>query len=642
MKITKLQLVNIRSHVKTLIEPMEKLVIIRGDLNVGKSSIEMGIQVSLTGTAETTDENGAGMGNLIRTGEESGSISLAIDNAGEPIEMRCKISVDKKGAASRDLTIRNPNVPGFDTTQVLKFFANNKDALRCLCNNRYFTRQDPKAQKRILASIVLPSTYDFPEACMASCAHLDLQVPWSEHPFVVIEKAYDLAFKARTAINRDIKAWIMPEAPDKAALTVEDAKKNIDSAREQVAALESNRYHARSEYDAGHTLRLSRMQLVDSLRTRLSSERQELDRINKSILSDDAMKKLKKTANESERAEILDDTIRRQNEEMERITALGAHIDSLNEGAVCPTCMQQIAGEFLQQMAEQLAKQNNEAITKHRAAVASRKEIGDFEAAKLKIANHSAAEKDLKIVQKKVIELEKELAGAEGNIPTEATQPDTTSIDAEIERAKELLDRAQNDLIAASKAATLISERRKATERREALDADLAMVEKLVKYFGSGPEGVKSELLAQNVEPFTDKLNTVLMAWNYSCTLSLEPYGFFVTKYYMEEVERVMDLNQMSESEKYRFSIAFQIALAIATGIGFCVIDGSEILTPSAKGALMEKILGNEELDQVIVIGTDTRIEIPGNIPGVSFFYLNDNGKGATVMQLTEEEEVCK
>ena len=64
-----------------------------------------------------------------------------------------------------------------------------------------------------------------------------------------------------------------------------------------------------------------------------------------------------------------------------------------------------------------------------------------------------------------------------------------------------------------------------------------------------------------------------------------------------------LSLEQLSESERFRFSIAFQLALATATGIRFLVIDRADVLD-RARRKLLTGLLVNSDLDQAIVLAT--------------------------------------
>ena len=69
--------------------------------------------------------------------------------------------------------------------------------------------------------------------------------------------------------------------------------------------------------------------------------------------------------------------------------------------------------------------------------------------------------------------------------------------------------------------------------------------------------------------------------------------------------------------------MAFQIALAMATGLKFVVIDRADILDAESRGALVAMLLGSE-LDQAIVL-TTTDKPVPEGLPdSVKFIQLGE------------------
>jgi len=81
-------------------------------------------------------------------------------------------------------------------------------------------------------------------------------------------------------------------------------------------------------------------------------------------------------------------------------------------------------------------------------------------------------------------------------------------------------------------------------------------------------------------------------------------------------------LKQFSESERFRFSIAFQLALATETGIRFVVIDRADVLD-NGKRKLLTALLLNNNLEQVIVLATREE-GTPSQVPeGVKFLSLS-------------------
>ena len=85
---------------------------------------------------------------------------------------------------------------------------------------------------------------------------------------------------------------------------------------------------------------------------------------------------------------------------------------------------------------------------------------------------------------------------------------------------------------------------------------------------------------------------------------------------------------QLSESEKWRFSVAFQVALAKVSGLGFVVLDGADVLVGPNRGILMETIM-QAGLDQVFVLASTTDLLTPAPA-GIYVFSLAIDEHGIT------------
>jgi hypothetical protein len=78
-----------------------------------------------------------------------------------------------------------------------------------------------------------------------------------------------------------------------------------------------------------------------------------------------------------------------------------------------------------------------------------------------------------------------------------------------------------------------------------------------------------------------------------------------------------------AESERFRFSIAFQLALATATGIRFLVIDRADVLD-NGKRKLLTALLLSSDIEQAIVLATGEEGN-PSQVPeGVKFLSLSE------------------
>ncbi len=119
-------------------------------------------------------------------------------------------------------------------------------------------------------------------------------------------------------------------------------------------------------------------------------------------------------------------------------------------------------------------------------------------------------------------------------------------------------------------------------------------------------ETEQKRLLAQTVDAgkigsFTQGLNRHLAAFGYTCSFALDPFQIRVSS--TKDGHFDLSLKYLSESEQFRFGVAFQIALAIVTGIRFVVIDGADVFDKERRKMLTGLLL-NSGLDQAIVLAT--------------------------------------
>ncbi len=122
------------------------------------------------------------------------------------------------------------------------------------------------------------------------------------------------------------------------------------------------------------------------------------------------------------------------------------------------------------------------------------------------------------------------------------------------------------------------------------------------------------EQASSRMEPFKEKLNRRLAVFGYTCNVTIEPFEIRILS--STHGGPGLPLKQLSESERFRFSIAFQLALATATGIRFVVIDGADVLDKERR-KLLTALLLHSEIDQTIVLATGEEppaIAIPAGV----------------------------
>jgi len=131
-------------------------------------------------------------------------------------------------------------------------------------------------------------------------------------------------------------------------------------------------------------------------------------------------------------------------------------------------------------------------------------------------------------------------------------------------------------------------------EKKQGLDAIITETDRLVKLLGVGGR-IRTELVKSGRDvPINDKL---VSEWGL-VGFNLSESGQIGLK--------SLDIAVASASEKYRVAAVLGMGLAEIGQVGFCVLDGLEVLENNNKAALLRSI-ELTGLNNIILIGTDTR-----------------------------------
>ncbi len=136
--------------------------------------------------------------------------------------------------------------------------------------------------------------------------------------------------------------------------------------------------------------------------------------------------------------------------------------------------------------------------------------------------------------------------------------------------------------------------------QKSSLETKIAVLDRLTEFFG--PSGLVMDQVGGRIGSFTKDLNLHLAAFGYTCKLALEPFEIRVSSS-SDDARLGSSLKHLSESERFRFSVAFQIALAIVTGLRFVVIDRADLLDGERR-KMLTGLLVSSGLDQAIVLAT--------------------------------------
>lgn len=623
MKISQLRFVNFRSYADQTFK-LSKLTVFRGTNAAGKSTIEQGIELNLASHAEGTTADGKGAKNLVRMGEKKALIDLIIESEGEndtTVSRRVEMAINGETASGSRL-VTDPNDESYGGGQEwLQWLGKQKATLSALINNRYFMDLDEDRQKDLLTAIIMPSEYAWPETLRPLCNEFKLAINWTRTPFEILKEGYDLAYKARTGVNRAVKEFRMPDAPThepegdvtEIRARLKERSSEINEAQKQRAELLAGSNQWELKHDAIQSK-------ISAAIERITRQKQAVDSATDLMLSPTKLKDLKKIAEKAAEAAELEKQMATLEIELKMKRETSKRVQTLGDGAACETCKRAFSEADIASIAGPLLTAVNELIDKQKAAIDARKKLGDPAGAAADVQRHQDAAKDRDraaafLAEEETVEKRsrKELDELGPKVKV-----DTTEADALIADLTERIRMGNEALQLRMRYDASLDEVAKAKERKQALEREQAELEKLVQYFGVD---ARTSMLKESVGVFVDSMNVVLESWGYCCHLSLEPYNFTI-RFLRGGKPYDVPLRFLSKSQRYRFATAFQVALATISGFYFVIVDEADIHDAEGRDSLFDALM-SANLDQVIVMSTDERMDVP-HIPDAVFYRLDD------------------
>jgi hypothetical protein len=616
MRFPRIQISSFRSHIETTLD-LEPLTVIRAPNAAGKSSVEKAFEITLAGRTDETASDGKGSVNLIRAGHKKAHIAITAETEGEPRLIECALN-----GTARTILVSKPSDPQYTGGKEFnEWLEMNSQTLSCLCNNRYFVSLKPAEQKDILAAIILPKSYTWADWVMPAAHALKLSINWAKTPFEVIEEAYAAAFKERTNVNRDLKNFVMPEGSTEGHDMYDAYSEKLRTRKQELDAVKAKKVSAESDArNAQNTLQQAEHRLAEAQR-RQEREAALVTELDAKMLAPKKLKELEALAKKAPDAAKLDALIAELGISLKLKKEALAKLNAFSTTPACPTCGTPITEELIAALAEPVAKEINDLDAKYRQAFDDRKALGDPGDALKQVEDHHQAVKDQGAAKGRIRDEQAAVQDAESKIDElkAAAKVDTSALDQEILELSNKVDFGTKAVTDARIASELKERKDAATIKKAKLTEQQASLNKLVNYF---EKEVKAELLAASIGPFTQTMNQVLAQWGYTCHISIEPYIFAIAFKGDNDEDVDISLNHLSKSQKYRFSAAFQVALAITTGFRFVLIDESDIYDNEGRKNLFRALM-NAELDQVVVLGTSEVATIP-EVENSVFYRLED------------------
>ena len=580
MKIQTLTLKNFRSHEETVLD-LDRFNFVRGPNGCGKSSIQMAVAYLFTGRCEMTDAAGRGAEALIRSGAKELEVSAILED-GQTI---CR----RRTQRSHIVEINGNRVP-VDAAEVsLEKRFGSAEVLSAVVNAGRFLEMSESEQKRLLAQVVEVATVDLPREIVEAMSAIN-----EERPKLAsvgdIETAHGRFYDLRTEAGRTLKALGQMEKPDIPAdlPNTQEVKKKLDELR-----LQKERLIAQKAGEAAS---------CESAQARLKQVQSEIDGLLAEILAPNEEQALRELASQQGQSETLRQELSNLVAEQKAVETSLAALQELK--GRCPRCRQPISEEAKNREMEALRDRLADLDATIQGAKEELNEYAELATAISRLEQHRKAVAR----RSKLMEEESRLRAVE--------RPDTGDLDGRmtilverIKKGERVLESAQQLQSAKERWETHVTERSR-------LEARISVLDRLIEFFG--PNGPLMSGVGDRMQSFSGDLNRHLEAFGYTCNLTLDPFEISVVS---KAGGRERPVRQLSESEQFRFGVAFQIAFAMATDLRFVVIDRADVLDKERR-RMLTNLLTKSDLDQAIVLATSEE-PVPAIVPeGVTFLSL--------------------
>jgi len=586
MRIQKLTLKNFRSHQETVLE-LDRFNFIRGPNGCGKSSIQMALEYLLTGRCQLTDGAGRGAEALIRVGKKELEVSATFQN-GETI---CR----RRTARSHIVEINGKRVP-VDTAQVaLEKRFGPADVLSAVLNSGGFMAMPEAEQKNLLAQVVDAGRIEIPEQIAETLRAVSEQPPRLASVSDV-EAAHRRFYDLRTEASRALKVLGQMEKPDIPSdlPSVQEVQKKLAELRQQKESLVAQKAEADAKWQTAQA-RLKQVQTeIEELSSEILSARQEQELRQLECQQGHAEKRRQELANLIAEQKTFENRL--------------AVTQSLK--GKCPSCGQSISEAVKTREVEALRERLAHLEGLIQGTREKLNEYADIEVARSRLEGHrmTVSRRAKLLVEQSKLQ--------------EVPQPNGEDVGGRLAILTERINKGERVLEKAQQAQSTIDRWESNVRERSSLEARIGLLDQLTEFFG--PNGAMMEQAGSQMEPFKEKLNRQLAIFGYACNLRLEPFEIRVSS---AGGGPGLVLKQLSESERFRFGIAFQLALATATGMRFVVIDRADVLDRPRRKVLTALLLSGE-IEQAIVLATGEDA-LPSIVPeGVKFFDLGEGRKG--------------
>jgi DNA repair exonuclease SbcCD ATPase subunit len=561
--MTILTLKNFRSHLETVLE-LDRFNFIRGPNGCGKSSIQMALEYLFTGRCEMTDAAGRGAEALIRSGAKELQVSATLEN-GETISRR-------RTARSHIVELDGKRLSVDAAEAFLEKRFGSTDVLTAVLNAGRFLEMSEAEQKRLLAQVVDAGKVDIPDEIGDALRTIDEKLPRIASVGDV-EAAYRRFYDLRTEASRTLKALGQMEKPDIQSdlPSMKEVKRKLEDLRQQKERLVAQKAEAHAS--------------GENAQARLKQVQAEIEEVSSEVLSPSQEEELIQLESQRCHAERLRQELADLIAEQKAVEISLTAVEGLR--GKCPACKQPISEEVKAEEMEALHERLADLGGLIQGAKEEMSEYAGIEAATSRLQAHCRA----LARQRKLIEEQSKLQPGQ--------KPNGGDIESRLTMLVERISKGERVLEKVQQIESAKDRWETHSREKSMLKARISLLDRLTEFFG--PDGAMMGQAGTRMGPFTEDLNRHLTVFGYTCNLALDPFQIRLRSSMDGHFDLL--LKSLSESEQFRFGVAFQIALAMVTGLRFVVIDRADMLDKE-KRKMLTSLLLNSKLDQAIVLAT--------------------------------------
>jgi DNA repair exonuclease SbcCD ATPase subunit len=591
MRILTLTLKNFRSHQETILD-LDRFNFVRGPNGCGKSSIQMALEYLFTGRCAMTDAAGRGAESLIRTGAKELEVSATLEGG--------KTLCRRRTPRSHIVELNGNRVPVDAAEASLEKRLGSADVLAAVLNAGRFIEMSEAEQKRLLAQVVDAGKVEIPEEIGNALRAMNEHQPRLTC-VADIEAAHRRFYDLRTDVSRSLKVLGHMEKPDIPSdlPSVQEVKKKLEDLRQQKERLVAQKAEADATWEGAQA--------------RLKQVQAEIEEISSEILSPSQEQESLQLESQRDHVEKLGLELTNLVAEQKTIETSLAAVEGLK--GKCPTCGQAISEEVKTSEFEALRERLADLEGLLQGAREELSEYAEVGTAVPRLEGHrKALARRAKLIeeQSKVQAVQRPNGGD--------LESRMTILVERINKGERVLEKAQQSENVKERWESYVGE-------KSSLETKIGLLDRLTEFFG--PIGAVMGQSCRRMGSFAEDLNRHLAAFGYTCNIALEPFEIRVIS--SNDDRLGFSLKHLSESERFRFSVAFQIALAIVTGLRFVVIDRADVLDKD-KRKLFSGLLMNSGLDQAVVLASSDEAPPSIVLQGVKFLNLIEGTKSGVTL----------